>query len=190
MPAARTVEPYTCEQCGAPFHPFKTSKVKRFCGRECVADWNNARPLADRFLEKVVKLPSGCWHMGSGHDRMYGKLFYKGQQLHGHRISWLVHKGEIPDGLFVCHNCPGGDNRWCVNPGHLFLGTIQDNNRDRLEKGGNTITSPKLTPDQVLSIRNEFKSGKTRKLLAIEYGVSISAIKKIIAVKTWTKVPA
>src|SRR5689334_20042593 len=99
--------PRICECCGKEFFPFVTSVAKRFCSRICGSAWSTSRPLKDRFYEKLHKLPSGCWSIGSGHDRMYSKLFYHGKQLHGHRASWLIHKGEIPDGLFVCHDCPG-----------------------------------------------------------------------------------
>ena len=98
----------------------------------------NARPLADRFHEKYVVVPfSGCWlwtasTMSRGG---YGKMTVEQgeQQCTGaHRVSWMLHKGEIPKGMWVLHRC---DVPACVNPDHLFLGDVVDNNRDAIEKG-------------------------------------------------------
>lgn len=185
MEAKRVSIPQPCEQCGKPFRPFLSSVVKRFCGRICMGRWNSSRPLAERFQEKLMILPSGCWSIGSGHERMYSKLFYNGKQLHGHRASWLIHRGEIPLGMFVCHDCPGGDNRWCVNPAHLFLGTIRQNNQDAMRKGRYAKPSAKITEAIAAAIRKEFKSGTTRKDLAIKYALSYPAIKKLISGTTW-----
>ena len=98
----------------------------------------NPRPLAERFHEKYERVPeSGCWiwtasRMAKGG---YGKIvLHQGDQIAtgAHRVSWILHNGPIPDGLWVLHQC---DVPACVNPEHLFLGTAKDNNRDCAQKG-------------------------------------------------------
>ena len=94
------------------------------------------RPLEDRFWPKVQK-SEGCWFWIAGGDGPdgYGRI-REGRAgsrfLLAHRVAWELTYGPIPDGLFVCHHC---DNRRCVRPDHLFLGTADDNNKDMQRKG-------------------------------------------------------
>ena len=62
----------------------------------------------------------------------YGKAKTEGTHLAAHRLSWLIRYGGIPADRIVLHKC---DVRHCVNPLHLFLGTSQDNNLDKIAKG-------------------------------------------------------
>lgn len=86
-----------------------------------------------RFWSKVNKTEGGCWEWtGSLQTQGYGNIEIKGKRLLPHRIAYVLHKGEIPQGLSVCHHC---DNPKCCNPEHLFLGTAADNMNDASQKG-------------------------------------------------------
>ena len=96
-----------------------------------------ARPLHERFWLKIPSRPIlPCWRWSSYKDKDgYGKIVRDGGangDVGAHRVSWEIHFGDIPEGLYVCHKC---DNPECCNPTHLFLGTALDNSRDRERKG-------------------------------------------------------
>lgn len=91
--------------------------------------------LLKRFWGKVQQGPNGCWNWtASFTPNGYGKIGTT--RRHGvqsvHRISWIIHFGRIPKGKCVLHKC---DNRLCVNPDHLFLGSHHDNTHDMMQKG-------------------------------------------------------
>ncbi len=116
----------------------------------------------------------------------YGKCHLGGKPNNSekaHRISWKLHRGEIAEGLNVCHKC---DTPACVNPDHLFLGGQRDNLRDAARKGrtsrGSKRPLSKLTENDVIAIRMDNRIGIE---IAKQYGVGPSCIYAIKSMKTW-----
>lgn len=147
-----------------------------------------------RFWIKVRKDVDGCWRWIAAISRQgYGVFTVYYKYIRAHRYSWELHNGPIPYGLCVLHRC---DNRCCVNPAHLFLGTYRDNAQDCSKKGrrrdqkGMRNNMVKLTEHEVRLIRKLQKRNcpVTQKRLAEWFGVDQSLISLIIQRKVWTHV--
>ena len=122
---------------------------------------NKLQKATSRFYEKIIKLPNnGCWEWQGAtlHTKWpYGQFWFNKKTMLAHHFSYIIHIGNIPDGLFVLHQC---DNPRCVNPGHLFVGTQQDNIRDCVNKKrlfipgfrGSKHPHSKLKEQQVIDI--------------------------------------
>jgi hypothetical protein len=90
-------------------------------------------PVSSFWGRVNIKSQDECWNWTGGLDgNGYGRLDFKGKRYGSHRLSYILSIGDIPGGMFVCHKC---DNPLCCNPSHLFIGTLQDNNADRVKKG-------------------------------------------------------
>lgn len=153
-----------------------------------------ARPLAERFWEKVRR-GRGCWEWTARRFKNgYGSIRSGDRQLLAHRIAWELTRGPIPSGLLICHHC---DNPPCVRPSHLFLGTHQMNLDDCRRKGraakpdqttraSESNGAAKLTASKVRRLRERYRrGGVTQAALAREYKVSIPLIEKILGGRLW-----
>lgn len=141
--------------------------------------------------ERSIPVPEcGCWIwlMTTGYRHggvSYGRIYQKGLPVFAHRASWHIHKGPIPEGMNVLHKC---DTPACVNPDHLFLGTHQDNMRDRGNKGrsaslsGEQNHSSKVTEQQAISI---IVDDRPYQEIADQYGISYVQVKSIKSGRAW-----
>jgi hypothetical protein len=158
-----------------------------------------------RFWSKVIKHPDGgCWLWTGTLKGGYGSFKIKNVAYKAHRLSYFLSAGVQPSDFLVCHNCPDSDNKLCVNPDHLYLGTIQDNIADAVKKkqmaGGSrhrSHTHPetvirgeshrltKLTADQVREIRRLRASGKRATEIAILFGINNRSVSNICLRINW-----
>lgn len=151
--------------------------------------------LKERVMGHVFKAPNGCWLWVGGHSgRGYPRIDVNQKSEYAHRVSWMVHKGPIPEGMQVLHNCPTGDNPMCVNPDHLFLGSHTENMRDMAQKGrrrsfGIKCRTSRLTEIQVLEIRSRWPGDLTEKELGLEYGITQVHVSSIVLGYCWKHLP-
>lgn len=160
-----------------------------------------------RFWAKVAKSedPEECWIWKAAARKGYGAFKIDGRVFDAHRISWmLAHPGESAPRV-VCHNCPNGDNPLCVNPAHLFSGTVADNNRDmvakgrhwrgpnwqpgyeeRLQRQSTEGTTAKLTEEDARVIRGMSEMGYPITELAEMFKVARRTIYDVLNGRTWT----
>jgi len=152
----------------------------------------------ERFFKKVNKTTS-CWFWKAGTRGKtgYGSFKYNGKVIDSHRMVWILTFGEIPEGLYICHTC---DNRLCVNPDHLFLGTPKDNWLDGVKKNKILPSSPiyfkdgHISPNRKISfldsreIINLYTTTKlTQKQIGEKYNISSRAVRYILTGGTYKK---
>lgn len=136
----------------------------------------------ERFLARILKQPNGCWEWQGFRFKKtgHGQFWLDGHDIKAQRAAWILYVGEIPGSLYVLHKC---NNARCVNPDHLYLGTHQDNMRDvalsgsRRNHGG---TYKKLDWDKVHQIRQVESTPRNKRILARDFGVSITTIERVM----------
>lgn len=158
-----------------------------------------------RYLdERSIPVPwSGCsmWIAGLDKDG-YGQASLRNKNIRAHRLSYLVNKGSIPEGMVVMHSC---DVPCCINPDHLSIGSSYQNTRDKIEKGRNRVSSgnehymrktpgmragdkcptAKLSSSDVEEIKRLMASGTAQTKIAEKYGVSRTCISAISTGRNW-----
>jgi hypothetical protein len=149
---------------------------------------------ATRFWQYVdTEGYGGCWFWtGAKVPDGYGHVNLSGKQMAAHRAAWELTYGPIPDGLCVLHHC---DNRACVKPTHLWLGTKKDNALDMTIKGRNFLafgaTNGRtiLTDHEVRTLKRMYASGKySANKLARIFVVSRRTVQNILTGKIWKHV--
>ena len=141
-------------------------------------------------IQKKMGYKTPCWIWGLKKEaKTYATTRLNGIPIPSNRLSWIIHFGEIPKGLWVLHKC---DVRACVNPEHLFLGTRLDNIRDMVSKGRQKNMAGELSPrsiltkKQVLKIRRlAYESKMTYPEIAAMFNVSSSCINSVVSRSSW-----
>lgn len=142
--------------------------------------------VTERFWARITKTDN-CWTWNGATDTSgYGLLEVENKTRAVHRLSWELHYGSIPNGLGVFHKC---DNRICIRPSHLFIGTARDNVADRDRKGRQAIgkrnARTKLMPTQIRQIRELFVKGVSYSALGRKFSVDAKTIWCVINGKSW-----
>lgn len=178
--------PTACGYCGEPFQasPARTKYCRQACYLSAVRE-RNAETVVARFWAKVARGSDGeCWPWTGTRSKGYG-IFHlsrtqsKQQTQFAHRFAWEITNGPVPDKLSVLHHC---DNPPCVNPNHLFVGTLGDNLQDARSKGRLIDGKHLIKVDDagLLDIKTNYRRGNGKQLAA-KYGVSLISILRIVA---------
>jgi hypothetical protein len=153
---------------------------------------DDPRPTVEaRFWSKVKKADGdSCWEWtGARQKNGYGSFRLGDSNTSAHRASYIINVGPVSADIFVCHKC---DNPPCVRPDHLFLGTAEENNHDREQKGRSPDTHKavpkKLTRQQVEEIKSMRSStGWSYVKIGQRFGVSKTNVGLILQGKIWTE---
>ena len=173
-----------CGNCGKMFMP--KTRASTYCSDSC---GQGAVPLhlreqvwrEKRLVEITSKIAppdkNGCWLWQGYINRVtgYGKVGWKGKLDTTHRWMWKQVIGRIPDGVCVLHRC---DVPRCVNPKHLFLGSLTDNVKDRDAKGRHNKPH-RFALNEIATIRAFYQDTKDCSWLAESYGVHPTTIYSI-----------
>jgi len=199
---------FICKTCNKTYKVECWRKTSNYCSNECrnkkastwllktsfqidkATDEEKKQRLKDNF-EKLVIRKDGCWEWKGRSEKGYAKMSCRkalGACL-GHRASWIIHYGNIPENMSVLHRC---DNAICTNPNHLWLGFNEDNVNDMLSKKRNPIGSKvgtaKLNESQVKDIKNLLNKEITCRQIADKYNVTVQAIALIKKGINWKHV--
>jgi len=192
-----------CETCGKGFISKKTSKnwVGKFCSVSCrvaakswlknrliwknLTDSEKLKIMKKRFESHVVK-KDGCWGWKSTIHHSGYALIKLEKQIGAHVASWIIHNGQIPKEMCVCHKC---DNPVCSNPDHLFLGSHKDNSQDMVKKKRHSFGEKnffsKLHEDDVIKIKELLDNKISCAEISRRFNVTQGCVHHIKSGKTW-----
>lgn len=140
----------------------------------------------ERFFGRMERKGSCLVLNYSKNHKGYVLFWFKRKYWPAHRFSYWMFCGDIPEGALVCHAC---DNRACINPDHLFLGSHEDNMLDMRSKGrsltGSRNPSSKLKESDVVFI---LSSNLSQRTLATKFGCRQSTISLIKRRMLWCHV--
>lgn len=163
----------TCIWCGEKFGKDAERNSVKCCSFAC------------RFWSKVQKTETCWWWRGAIASTGYGSMERElGIWITSHRAAWILSGHEPPpSGMYICHHC---DNRACVNPDHLFLGSPADNSLDMAVKGRHGLA--KLNPDDVRLLRKMAQESVPLSQIAAHFGMSKASASKVALRRTYRHV--
>lgn len=133
------------------------------------------------FSHAEIGPPDECWEwQGSRAESGHGRFWVDGRVERAHRVAYRLFVGPIPGTEVVRHMC---DNPPCINPNHLVSGTYVDNHQDMLQRNRSGRT--KLSPDQVVDVRERLAMGMPVNEVAIQYNLSEKHVGRIERRDVW-----
>lgn len=158
---------------------------------------NITQDIVNKIYNKITIINFGefkdCWEYGKWSKKSnYPTIKISNTELRITRVLYQIfHPEENIDDKVICHTC---DNRFCVNPNHLFSGTIQDNMNDKISKNrqtkGSDISSSKLSENSIIEILEGIINGKFNSYDDIQnnFDISISSVSSILNGMRWTHI--
>ena len=146
--------------------------------------------LKESFEAKFLKgNDSECWNWAAHTNNGYGQLTFRGKVYVASRISYEVYVAPLKNELHICHKCY---NPLCVNPKHLFAGSVKDNMRDMVNKNrsakGSRHSQAKLNESSVKEIKKLLKQNLSHSKIAELFDVKREAISKINQGTRWSHI--